>query len=408
MSPRTTLAKVRAVVGLGLAQLRHSPGRTAFAVCGVVLAVLSVTLLAGLGIGVIETGQERFDDADREIWITGGPGTAVLADTENEVVDAQAVAADVRERDDVGDVSTIAIHDVYVGSDPHDTEPVTAVGIQGTHRHFEFEEGQGFDGTAYADEDLDSADIPSNVAVLDPAVADRHDVDVGDTVYIGASAHHAEPYTVVGVGSYYSQFLGTETVTVQIEDLQSATGTAGSRRASFITVNLEDDADREAVADDLQAAYPDYDVRTSDDQFAAMFTDRILVVASGVTLVGLAIVGGVALTANLFVLVAYQQRETLAALRALGLSRWLLAGIIGVQGSLVGLLGGALALAATPVLAHGLNHLATSVIGFDRLVRTGLEVYVLGLAVALVVGTTVAVVTGWHASRSATLASLES
>ncbi|WP_341850621.1 hypothetical protein [Natronococcus wangiae] len=44
----------------------------------------------------------------------------------------------------------------------------------------------------------------------------------------------------------------------------------------------------------------------------------------------------------------------------------------------------------------------------DRLVRIGLEVYVLGLAVALVVGTTVAVVTGWHASRSATLASLES
>ncbi|MFC4438646.1 MULTISPECIES: ABC transporter permease [Natrialbaceae] len=408
MNSRGAVTRARAVVGLALAQLRHSPGRTALAVFGVVLAVLSVTLLAGLGIGVIETGQEKFDESGRDIWITGGPGGDASAGAENEVVDAQAVAADVRERDDVGDVSTIAMHDVYVGPDPEATEPVTAVGIQGTHTHFEFEAGGGFDGTAYADEDLESEDVPSNVVVLDPAVADQHDVGVGDTVYIGASPHHAEPYTVVGVGSYYSEYLGTETVTVQIEDLQSTTGTAGSSRASFITVNLADDADREAVADELQADYPAYDIRTSDDQFASMLTDQLLVVASGMALVGLAIVGGVALTANLFVLVAYQQRETLAALRALGLSRGLLAGIIGVQGALIGLLGGALGLAVTPALAYGLNHLSTAVIGFERLVRTTHEVYVLGLAVALVVGTAVAVITGWHASRSAVLASLES
>ncbi|TYL36719.1 ABC transporter permease [Natronococcus pandeyae] len=404
MSRREVLSRGRAVVGLGLAQLRHSPGRTALAVAGVVLAVLSVTLLASLGLGVIETGQEQFDDAGRDVWITGGPAGS----GENEVVDAQTVAADVREHDDVGDVSTIAMHDVYVGSEPEAVEPITAVGIEGTHTHFEFEEGDGFDGALTADDELDADEVPSNVVVLDPAVADQHDVGVGDAVYIGSSPQHTEPYTVVGVGSYYSQYLGTETVAVPIDDLQTTTGTAGSDRASFVTVNLEDGADREAVADDLQAEYPEYDVRTSDDQFGSMLTDQILVVASGMALVGLSIVGGVALTANLFMLVAYQQREALAALRALGLSRWLLAGIIGIQGSLIGLLGGAIALAATPALAYGLNHLSTSIIGFERLVRTSLEVYVLGLAVALVVGTTVAVVSGWHASRSVSLASLES
>lgn len=101
----------------------------------------------------------------------------------------------------------------------------------------------------------------------------------------------------------------------------------------------------------------------------------------------------VALTANLFVLVAYQQRDTLAALRAVGLSRGLLAGTIGV--------------AATPALAAGLNALAARLIGFERLVRTSLEVSALGFAVAVVVGTLVVVVAGWQASRSATLEALE-
>ncbi|MDG5759812.1 ABC transporter permease [Natronococcus sp. A-GB1] len=400
---RRWLVRLRAVVGLGLAQLRHSPGRTALAVGGVVLAVLSVTLLASLGVGVVETGQEQFDDAGRDIWITGGPA----AGGENEVVDAATVAADLREHEGVGDVSTVAMHDVYLGTDPDAVEPIAAVGVEGTHGHFEFEDGDGFDGAMTADADEEGRSSGS-VVVLDPVTADRFDVGVGDTVYVGASRQAVDAYTVVGVGSYYSQFLGTEAATIPLPELQSMTGTAGSSRASFVTLNLEDDADREAFADDVRAEYPTYDVRTADDQFAAMVGDRHLVVASGIALVGLATVGGVVLTANLFALVAYQQRETLAALRAIGLSRGLLAGTIGVQGALIGLLGGSIGVAATPVLAAGLNRLSTDVIGFERLVRTPLEVFVLGFAVALVVGILVALVTGWYASRSATVAALES
>lgn len=402
---------MRAIVGLGIAQLRHSSGRTVLAVGGVMLAVLSITLLAGLGIGVVETGQETFDESGRDIWITGGPGADSPTTTENEVVDAPAIAAEIREHDDVpsGDVSTIAMHDLYVGSTPAEAERVPAVGIQGTHGHFEFEAGQGFAGAAYdghADEGRE--DQPSNVTVIDPKLADRFGINVGDTVYVGASEQRTEPYTVVGIGSYYSQFLGTETVTMPLDELQVMTGSAGSNRAAFVTVNVDDDADRETIRDELQATYPEYDVRTSDDQFAALVSDRILMVASGMVLVGLAIAGGVTLTANLFVLVTYHQRETLAALRALGLSRWLLAGIIGVQGTIIGFLGGVLGLAATPLLVYGLNHLSEVILGFERIVRTTVEVYALGFATALVVGTVVAIVTGWQASRFATFKTIGS
>lgn len=411
MTWRTTIARIRAIGGLGVAQLRYSAGRTILAVGGVMLAVLAVTLLAGLGVGVMETGQEKFDAAGRDIWITGGP-VADAPGTENDVVGARRIAANIRERDDVpgGDVSTIAMHEVYIGTSAAEVERVTAVGIQGTHRHFDFEAGQGFTDAAYNNTQSagNRVEPPSDVVVIHPTLADRFDLTVGDTVYLGASSQRTQPYTVIGIGSYYGQYLGTPTVTMPLTELQAVTGTASTDRAAFVTVNVTDDADRDAVRDELQATYPAYEVRTSDEQFAAMVSDRILVVASGVTLIGLAIVGGVSLTANLLALVTYQQRKSLAALRAIGLSRWLLAGLIGVEGALIGLLGGVLGLAATPVLARGLNHVAITMLGFERIVRPTAAVYALGFGTALVVGTVVAVGTGWQASRLASPAALES
>ncbi|MFC6766306.1 ABC transporter permease [Natrinema soli] len=410
MTLRTLLIRARAIAGLGVAQLRHTSGRTALAVGGVMLAVLAVTLLTGLGLGVVETGQEKFDAANRDIWITGGPA-ADATTAENEVTNAPAIAANISERDDVknGDVSVTAIHELYIGTEPTEVDRITAVGIQGTHAEFEFEAGQGFSSETYENyASADPADRPSNITVINPAIAERYDLDVGDTVYLGASRQQTQPYTVVGIGAYYSQYLGTPTLTLPLEELQTMTGTAGSDRASFITANIADNADREAVRDEIQAAYPAYDVQTSDDQFATLVGDRLLIVASGITLVGLAIVGGVTLTANLLVLVTYQQRESLAALRALGLSRWLLAGLIGIEGLIIGCLGGVLGLAATPLVARGLNHLSVAVFGFERIVRLSVEVYALGFVTALIVGTIVALITGWQASRSATMSALES
>jgi len=408
MRLRALLVRLRAMAGLGGAQLRHAPGRALLAVSGVMLAVLVVTLLAGLGIGVVETGQTKMDESGRDIWITGGPG-AEASRTENSVVDAQAVAAEIRIREDVGDVSTIAMHDLYVGATPNDTQRVTTVGIPGTHTHFEFDAGRGFAGAAYESNTSDR-ELPAdaNLVVLHPALADRFDLAVGDTVYLGASAQRTHPYIVSGIGSYYGQYLGTPTVTMRLANLQNMTGTAGADRAAFITVNVADDASPQAVHDALQTAYPAYTIRMSDEQFAALVSDRHLVIASGLTLVGLAIVGGIVLTANLFVLVTYQQRDALAALRAIGLSRWLLAGLIGVQGLLIGVLGGLCGLVATPLLAHGLNWISTAVLGFEQIMRPTPAVYALGFGMALLVGTGVALVTGWQASRLASPSRLES
>ncbi|QSW98819.1 ABC transporter permease [Haloterrigena alkaliphila] len=411
---RRTVVRIRALFGLAFAQLRRSPGRTALTVLAVTLAVLSVTLLASLGVGVVETGQDGLENAGRDIWVSSDPIDPSASGTENPIVGAHGVAAEMAARDDVSSAAPIALQEVYVASESGEIERTAAVGVHETHDGFGFEAGRGFEtemnhsgGTASL------ADRPTEPTteevVLEPDTAAELGVSVGDTVTVGTSRETVDDheFTVVGIASYYSQFLGTDVETIPLTDLQAVAGTTGSDRATFVTASVADGADPAVVADDLDEEYPSYDVRTSDEQVGAMVEERPLVLASGATLVGLAVVGGIVLTINLFALVAYQQRDELAALRAIGLSRWVLAGIIGVQGLLIGIVGGLVGLAATPALATGLNRLAGSVAGFDSLLRTPTEVYVAGLALAIFVGTVVAVVTGWRAGRYARLQHLE-
>ncbi|RQG97610.1 ABC transporter permease [Natrarchaeobius oligotrophus] len=409
MSAGRRSVKIRAVGGIAFAQLRRSPSRTALAVLAVALAVLSVTLLASLGAGVVAMGEDGLDTADRDLWLSSEPVDPAASGTENPVVGSHGIAAELTQRDDISGASPIAMHDVYVGTDPDDLERRPAVGVQRTHDGFDFEEGGGFETPDSAYDGARSTTPQQSEIVLDPAVADALDVSVGETVYVGTSRESAPQYefTVVGISSYYSQFLGQDAVTLPLVDLQAVAGTTGTDRSTFITANVTDDADRDAVRDELDEEYPDYDVRTSEEQVGAMLEERPIVVASGLTLIGLSVVGGVVLTVNLFALVTYHQRTELAALRAIGLSRGVLAGTVGAQGLGIGVLGGLVGLAATVPIVRGLNHIAVSVVGFEEVLQTPLEVYAVGFAVAVGLGTIVAVVVGWRAGRYARIEHLE-
>ncbi len=243
----------------------------------------------------------------------------------------------------------------------------------------------------------------SQEILIDPQTADRLDVDVDDTLYVGSSRSSAteREFEVVGISTAYSQFLGTSTVTMPLSELQTVTGTTGTDRATYVTVTTAEGADRAAVSESIQQSYPEYDVRTSEEQFESLLSEYLLVLASGVTLVVLALIAGVALTVNTLVLVAIQQREELAALRAIGLSRGFLAGIVGGQGLTLGLLGGLLGLLATPAFAFVLDRVAVRVVGFEDLLWTPPEVYLGGLVIAVGIGTLGAIVAGWRVARDA-------
>ncbi|OAQ51645.1 ABC transporter permease [Natrinema mahii] len=409
MSVRGAIVRLRAVAGLALAQLRRAPGRTTLTVLAVTLAVLSVTVLGSLGVGVVDKGERGLDNAGQDIWISREPVDPSAGGTANPISGAHARSAELSARDDVDAASPIAMYDVYVGTEPADLQRHPAVGVQETHDGFDFEAGDGFEVDPETAATPPPDDPQREEIVIDPRVADDLGVSVGDTIHVGTSRETAatHEFTVIGISGYYSQYLGSPAVTVPLGDLQAVAGTEGTDRATFITADVADDADRETVAADLDAAYPEYDVRTSDDQIQSVLEERSIVLASGITLVGLAVLGGVVLTANLFALVAHQQREQLAALRAIGLSRGLLAGVIGTQGLLIGLFGGLLGLAATPPAVIGLNRLSASVLGFEDLLRTPPAVYAGGFTLALAVGTVVALVAGWRAGRYARIEHLE-
>jgi putative ABC transport system permease protein len=105
-------------------------------------------------------------------------------------------------------------------------------------------------------------------------------------------------------------------------------------------------------------------------------------------------------------LVVYQQRETLAALQATGLSQSTLVGLIAGQGLVLGVIGGLFGVGLTPPLAELLNRIAERLVGFEGLVQVPTEMLFIGFGIATVVGTVSASVVAWRISRLETLEAL--
>jgi putative ABC transport system permease protein len=210
----------------------------------------------------------------------------------------------------------------------------------------------------------------------------------------------------VGVSAQYSQFVGTPTVVAHLSELQTVTGSAGTDRATFLTARVTQDADPETVRDDLARQFPGYEFKTNREQLRQTLQQNALVIASSVVLVALAVVAGVALTANLLAIIVAQQRTELAVLRAIGLSKTVVVGSIGSQAVVLAIVGGTLGLVSTPLAAAGLNRVIVAVVGFESLLRTPPLVYLVGGGVALVIGTVSAVAVAWQATRLPPLVAL--
>lgn len=409
------ITKLRAVIGLAVAQLTHERTRTVLAVCGIALAVLSTTLLASVGYGVIETGQQKFDSSGRDLWITGGPiqlAPGSVGGFENTVTDAHPVAETVSARDDVKTAVPMAFQTVYVGTDPSELETLVGVGVTGSASQgaVQLSDGDGFTGgdRHYASGDYDG---PMDYeVVIDPRTANMFNLSLGDTLYIGGTVTGARQnaFTVVGVSPTFSQFLGAPSIVIPLSELQELTGTTRTDRASMITIDLDTGTDPQQVEQDLQETYPQYDVRTNQEQLESVLAQQALVLASGLVLVILAVVAGTVLTVNLLALLVYQQQEQLAAMKALGVSSSVLMSTAASQGVLLGVLGGGLGLAITPVASQALNEIAVHLVGFEGLVQTPDPVYALGVSIAVGIGTLGAIVAGWRVGTIRPLNHLES
>ena len=141
------------------------------------------------------------------------------------------------------------------------------------------------------------------------------------------------------------------------------------------------------------------EVRTNREQFAALLRERSIVIASGLALTGLAVVAGIALTANVLALLVYRQRRAFAALRAAGVSGGTLLGGVASQALLMGVGGGLLGIAATPALVRASNLVAERLVGYSGLARLTDWILLVGFGLAVVIGLLGGLVAGWRVLR---------
>lgn len=402
----TPLHKLRAILGLTRAHLAHERTRTILAVLGIAFAVLATTLLASVGYGVVETGQQKFDASGRDLWITGGPvqlAPGSVGGFRNSITDAHTVSNKLRARDDIKTATPMAFQTVYVGTDPDNLKTLVGVGVRGTGSQgaTQITAGKGLTGPDrhYANGTYDGP--MTREVLIGPRTAQMFNVSVGDTLHVGGTVMGARrnTVTVVGISPTFSRFLGAPSVVLRLSELQELTGTTQTDRATMITIDLASGANPEVVEREIQQAYPSYDVRTNREQLEAVLAKQAVVLASGLVLVVLAVVAGAVLTVNLLALLIYQHQTELAAMNALGVSSRVLIGLAAGQGLALGILGGTLGLALTPLAGAGLNQLAAHIVGFNGLVQTPNIVYGVGGLIAVGIGTLSAVVAGWRVAR---------
>lgn len=394
----------RVAFGLAIAQLRRHPYRLGLAVIGIMLAVLATTLLAGVGLGVYETGEKQFESADRDLWVTAGETRLTSAGGggfENTLYNSRQVASDIESHEGVKNAAPLAFQTVYVGTEQDgELETFIGSGVPGGGESLQVTAGENLPGdTHYADGTYEGE--RTNAVLVDEETAAALDISVGDSLYVGGSltAARQNEFTVVGISPTFEQMLGAPTVVMPLSELHQVTGSTDAEPATFITVTVHDDADVGAVQQDLQTAYPEYEVRSNQEQLEAVLQHQVLVLAAGGALILLAIVTGIALTMSLLALVVYQQRTEFAALKAQGVPSIVFIGTVVVQGVLLGALGGVLALAVTPTAVAWLNRLAGAVVGFDGLVEVVPELYLGGLTIAVGIGTIAAAISGWRVGR---------
>ncbi|PSQ47125.1 ABC transporter permease [Halobacteriales archaeon SW_7_65_23] len=379
------------LVGLAFRQLASNRARTAFAVVGVAFAVLSVTLLFSVGTGVLETGEQLLDQSEQDLWVSGGPidiQPGTVGGFQNPLVDAHAVAAEMEAREAVRTAAPIGLQTVYVSTDGEEFDTVVGSGTRSDGPLVDLQAGGGFNGsdTHYADGAYDRP--MTQEAIIDPATAEQYNLSVGDTFHVGGTITDARrnEFEVVGISGTFRQFVGTQTVTLRLSELQTLTGAAYDDRATLITVRLEDGADVEAVKADLEAAYPEFTIRTNSEQLRTVLERQAAIIAGGLSLVALSIISGMLLSLNLFLSLVYQQRDQLAVFRAIGGSRGSTVGLTLLQGTIIATAGCALGLGLTPPLASAIDWAAMTLTGFEGLVQIPTEGYLVGAGVAAAFG----------------------
>lgn len=337
------------------------------------MAILGTILLVSVGLGVVETGEQKFDQAGRDLWISGGPveiqpGSA--GGFSNSIIDAHALENQLDARQDVAVAAPFVFQTVYLGSSGSDVGRVIGVGAPSVPNAISTTAGRAIPrGDVHYGNGSYNGPMVHEVLVSEQ-VANQYNLSVGDTINIGSTLFTARQneFTVVGISNAYSSAVGASTVVMPPSELQEISGLTASDRAAMMTVSLRSGVNVSAAKQQLQRAYPEYTIRTNQEQLRATLADQAVVIVSGASLVLLAVVAGVLLLINLQLSLVARYQETFGALTALGTSQSSLILVIVVNTLFIGVVGGGVGwLLAYPSVA-ALNQVTAAITGFENVV----------------------------------------
>lgn len=398
---------LQATVGLAASQLRYDRRETLIAVVGVALAVLGTTLLMSVGLGVVDFGQAKFDSSGRDLWVSGGPvefrpGSA--GGIQNSLVNAHELQDQLRARNDVKTANPLIFQTVYTSPNRSSFSTIAAVGAATRGPAVSIKRGRAINESSHYANGAYEGPMVYEVLV-DQRVAAKYNVSVGDHLYIGGTTGSARQhnFTIVGISNTYTQFVGAPTVVVEPSELQEITGSTASDRATYISVQVAENVSVSKTAARLRAAYPEYTIRTNDQQIQSILAGKAVVIASGISLIGLAVFAGIALTLNLLLSTVFQRQREFAAIQALGTSSSMLVGTVVVRSLGIAVLGGIIGCGLTVPGVMAANAVAEAVTGFSGLAILSTDILLAGFGIGIITGILGAAGAGLYLFRGTTI-----
>lgn len=261
---------------------------------------------------------------------------------------------------------------------------------------------------AWRDLDLQSGDWESftkqdDAALVGVDVATRRGLGVGDKFTIG-------DVTVVVRGIFQSPTAAENNlIFTQLEFLQRARGASDVGTVTQLEVHLNDAADPEAVAKQIDQAFHSGPVGTTTRTKGMFQADTLADLAELIGFVhwlGYACVGLVlSLVATTTVMAVQDRIKEHAVLQTLGLRPLRVFGLVLTESLLLSTLGGVLGVVGSMLLLS-LTGMSIAAEGVTIAFEPSLALAVQGILVAVVVGVIAGIAPGWQASRTEIVSAL--
>lgn len=317
VAPRTFMAR---------RNLLRARSRSALAVLTIVIGVVAIASLGASGATFAAVQSDALGDIGNQVMVF--PGDDVDGGFDDRTLrDVERVS---------GDATVAPLQQETGTTDPGGRTTVMRTDEAATL--FEVEDGS----------------VPANWrtgAVVGATFADEQDLSVGETVEVNGQIH-----AVVAILEEQGA-----TAVVQVDDaVVLPMATAEVQLIHQVVVQTESSTEASQVADDLrglndrQELVSVQDMSELTDQFDELFwyLNVFLVGIAGISLV----VAGISI-ANVMLMSAIERREEIGVLRAVGYQRRDVLGMMLAEATLLGVVGAAIGLAISTLVAAGMNTL---------------------------------------------------